>query len=96
VASGRPVHLGLSIEEARALHAVLEGLLETGAAPEILEYPHRLLAWRTLAATGGTGLTGRLAAIARESGTLEEFESARDKELGPILDGLENAENRDP
>ena len=92
----RPVHLQLNLEEADALHAALEGLLETGAAPPILERLHRLLAWRALAARDGSGLTARLAAIARAAVTLEEFEAARDEELGPILDGLESAENRDP
>ncbi len=92
----RPVHLHLTLEEAEALHAALEGLLEAGAAPEILERPHRLLAWRALAARDGSGLTARLAAIAREANSLEEFEAARDEELGPILEGLESAENRDP
>ena len=92
----RPVHLHLTLEEAEALHAALEGLLEAGDAPEILERPHRLLAWRALAARDGSGLTARLAAIAREATTLEEFEAARDEELGPILEGLESAENRDP
>ena len=92
----RPVHLHLTLKEAEALHAALEGLLEAGAAPETLERPHRMLAWRALAARDGSGLTARLAAIAREATTLEEFEAARDEELGPILDGLESAENRDP
>ncbi len=92
----RPVHLHLTLEEADALHAALEDLLETGAAPAALERPHRVLAWRALAARDGSGLTARLAAIARAAGTLEEFEAARDEELGPILDGLESAENRDP
>jgi len=92
----RPVHLHLTLEEADALHAALEGLLERGAAPAPLERPHRLLAWRALAARDGSGLTARLADIAREADTLEEFEAARDEELGPILDGLESAENRDP
>ncbi len=92
----RPVHLHLTLEEAEALHAALESLLEAGDAPEILECSHRLLAWRALAARDGSGLTARLAAIAREATTLEEFEAARDEELGPILDGLESAENRDP
>lgn len=96
MAEDRPVHLHLTVEEADALHAALEDLLETGAAPAILERPHRLLAWRTLAARDGTGLTARLSTIAREAHTLEEFEAARDTELGPILDGLESAENRDP
>lgn len=92
----RPVKVHLTVEEAEALHAALEGLLETGAAPPALERPHRLLAWRALAARDGTGLTARLAAIAREAKTLEQFEAARDEELGPILQGLESAENRDP
>ncbi len=92
----RPVHLHLALEEAEALHAVLENLLEADAVPAILERPHRLLAWRALAAREGSGLTARLAAIAREANSLEEFEAARDDELGPILDGLESAENRDP
>jgi hypothetical protein len=34
--------------------------------------------------------------FAREADTLEEYEEARDRELGPVLDGLESAENRDP
>jgi hypothetical protein len=96
LAEDRPVHLYLTVEEAEALHAVLENLLEAGAAPPILERPHRLLAWCALAARDGSGLTARLSSIAREAGTLEEFEAARDEELGPILDGLESAENRDP
>ena len=91
-----PVRLHLTLEEADALHAALEDLLETGAAPALLERPHRLLAWRALAARDGAGLTARLAAIAREASTLEEFEAARGEELGPILEGLESAENRDP
>ena len=96
MAEDRPVHLDLTLEEAESVHAALEDLLETGAAPEALERPHRLLAWRALAARDGTGLTARLSFIAREADTLEEFEAARDEELGPILDGLESAENRDP
>ncbi len=92
----RPVGLSLSFEEAEALHAVLEDLLETGAAPQALERVHRLLAWQTLAATKSTGLTARLAEIARQAKTLEQYESDRDDELGPILDGLERPENRDP
>ena len=63
----RPVHLRLTVEEAEALHAALENLLETGAAPPILERPHRLLAWRALAARDGSGLTARLSSIAREA-----------------------------
>ena len=45
---------------------------------------------------GGTGLTGRAAALAREARTLEEYETARERMLGPILEGLERPENRDP
>ncbi len=57
---------------------------------------YRILAWRILAAKGGPGLTGRMAEIARRAGTVEEYEAARDRALGPILDGLESPENRDP
>lgn len=96
MAEDRRVLLDLSVEEAEALHAFLEEHLENGTAPPVLALPHRLLAWRALAAGGGTGLTGRLAAVAREARSLEEFESRRDEELGPILQGLESAENRDP
>lgn len=92
----RPVHLHLTLAEADALHAALEDLLETVPTPALLERPHRLLAWRAVAARDGSGLTARLAAIAREANTLEEFEAARDEELGPILEGLESAGNRDP
>ena len=45
---------------------------------------------------GGAGLTGRMAELARNAGSVEEYEAARDEALGPILDGLESAENRDP
>jgi hypothetical protein len=91
-----PVELRLSLEEADALHAALEGLLEGGREGGHLGRSYRLLGWRILAARGGTGLTGRLAGLAREAETLEEYEVARDRALAPILDGLENAENRDP
>jgi hypothetical protein len=86
----------LSLEEAEALHAALEGLLEVTGDDPRLQRPYRLLTWRILAAKGGTGLTGRLADVAREARTLEDFEAARDRTLGPILDGLESGENRDP
>jgi hypothetical protein len=86
----------LSLDEAQALHALLEDLLERGEQDQHLERPYRLLGWRILAARGGTGLTGRIAGLAREADTLEEYEQARDKELGPLLEGLESAENRDP
>ena len=91
-----PVQLDLTLQEAEALHAALEDLLETGPANSNLDRPHRLLTWRTLAAKTGSGLTARLADLARQADTLEQYEAARDEELGPILDGLESAENRDP
>ncbi len=90
------VKLSLSIEEAEALHALLEGLLEGGEEDAHLERSYRVLGWRILAAKGGTGLTGRIAALARRAKDLEGYETARDRELGPILDGLERGENRDP
>lgn len=88
--------LSLSLGEADALHAALERHLETSPAAPRLERVYRIVAWRLLAARGGTGLTGRMADIAREAGSVEEYESVRDAALGPILDGLERAENRDP
>jgi hypothetical protein len=91
-----PVELRLSLEEANALHAALEELLEQGCRDPQLERSYRVLGWRVLAAKGGTGLSGRLANLAREAETLEEYETARSELLGPILDGLESAENRDP
>ena len=90
------VELRLSLDEADALHAALEGLLETGREDPRLERSYRVLGWRILAAKGGTGLTERLADLAREAETLEEYEAARDRTLGPILEGLESGENRDP
>jgi len=74
----------------------LEELLEGGQDDPRLERSYRLLGWRILAAKGGTGLTGRVAGLARGAETLEEYEAARDRALGPILDGLERGENRDP
>jgi hypothetical protein len=91
-----PVELRLSLDEADALHAALEELLEGGPEDPRLERSHRVLSWRILAAKGGPGLTGRIAQSAREAQTLEEYEAARERTLGPILDGLESAENRDP
>jgi aminoglycoside phosphotransferase (APT) family kinase protein len=80
------------------LHASLEDALENLSVREDprLERAYRVLAWRILAAKGGTGLTGRLSGIAREAKTLEEYEAARDRELRPIIEGLERGENRDP
>ena len=86
----------LSLDEAETLHALLENLLESGERDQHLERFYRLLGWRILAARGGTGLTARVAGLAREAGTLEEYEAARERVLGPVLDGLERAENRDP
>lgn len=80
------------------MHASVEDALENlpGRPDPRLERAYRVLAWRILAAKGGTGLTGRLAAIAREAESLEEYEAARDRELRPIIEGLERGENRDP
>ena len=94
---GEPrVELQLSLDEADALHAALEGVLEEEREDPRLERSYRVLSWRILAAKGGTGLTERLAVLAREAETLEEYEAARERTLGPILDGLQNGENRDP
>ena len=91
-----PVELRLSLDEAEALHAALEEMLEEGRGDSRLEHSYRVLGWRILAVRGGTGLTGRLAELAREAESLEEYEAARERALGPILDGLESSENRDP
>ncbi len=91
-----PVELRLSLDEAEALHAALEEMLEEGRGDPRLERSYRVLGWRILAARGGTGLTGQLAELAREAESLEEYEAARERALGPILDGLESGENRDP
>ena len=91
-----PVELRLSPEEAEALHALLEELLEGGREDPLLERSYRLLGWRILAAKGGAGLTGQIAGLARDAESLEEYEAAREQALGPILGGLERGENRDP
>jgi len=94
---GEPtVRLQLALEEAETLHALLEDTLEGGEEDPRLERSYRLLGWRILAARGGTGLTGRVAGLARVADSLEEYEAAREKVLGPVLDGLERGENRDP
>jgi hypothetical protein len=94
---GEPdVELRLSLDEAEALHALLERLLDNGERDPRLARSYRLLGWRILAAKGGTGLTGRMARLAREAENLEEYEAARERALGPVLDGLERGENRDP
>ena len=90
------VDLRLSVDEAEALHALLEDLLEDGEQDPRLERSYRLLGWRILATKGGTGLIGRVADLARDAHSLEEYERARDQALGPVLDGLERGENRDP
>ncbi len=90
------VDLSLPLETAETLHAALEDLLEGGRDEAALERAYRVLTWRILAIKGGTGLTDQMAELAREAETVEENEAARDKVLGPILDGLESAENRDP
>jgi hypothetical protein len=86
----------MSLEEAETLHAALESRLESGPSEPRLERAYRLLGWRILAARGGTGLTGRIAELARQAGSLEEYEAAREEMLGPIIEGLERGENRDP
>jgi hypothetical protein len=91
------VELKLPLKTAETLHAALEDLLESDGHNEAdLERAYRTLAWRILAVKHGSGLTGRIAALAREARSVEEYEAARDEALGPILDGLESAENRDP
>jgi hypothetical protein len=90
------VNLSLPLETAETLHAALEDLLESGRDEAALERAYRILVWRILAVKGGTGLTGRMSELAREAKSLEEYEAARDRTLGPILEGLESPENRDP
>ncbi len=81
--SPRDIEITLSSAETEVLHAALEDLLESGAGTPELERTYRILGWKTLAA--------------RESATgLEEYEAARDEELGPIIQRLEGPENRDP
>lgn len=86
----------MPLEEAEALHVALEDLLEDAGQDPRLERAYRLLGWRILAAKGGTGLTGRIAELAREARSLEDYEAKRERALGPILEGLERGENRDP
>ena len=90
------VALNLPLRTAEKLHAALEELLEEGRADPALEEAYRVLAWRILAVKGGSGLAAQMAEIARQAKTVEEYEAARDKALGPILGGLESPENRDP
>ena len=91
------VELKLPLKTAETLHAALEDLLESDGHDEAdLERAYRTLAWRILAVKDGSGLTGRMAELAREAGSVEEYEAARNEALGPILDRLESAEDRDP
>ena len=90
------VDLRLSLTEAEALHTLLEDLLEGGQDDPHLEPVSRPPAWRIPAANGGTALTGRMAGLARDAKDLAEYETARDRALGPVLEGLERGENRDP
>ena len=90
------VALSLPLEAAEALHAALEDLLESGREDAALERAYRVLGWRILAARSGSGLTARMAELARQASSVEEYEATRDRALGPILEGLESAENRDP
>ena len=92
----KTVSLDLPLRAAEKLHAALEGMHEAGRADPALEEALRILAWRILAAKEGSGLTAQMARIAREAKTVEEYEAARDRALGPILGGLESPENRDP
>lgn len=95
----------LPLGSAEAIHAHLEAQLEAtdggGGTNPALDRAYRVLAWRILAARAegedvGSGLTGRIAALARDAQSLEEYEATRDDLLGPILDRLESPENRDP
>jgi len=90
------VSLCLPLEAAEALHAALEDLLEGNREGATLGKVYRILTWRILAVKGGTSLTGWMADLARQADSVEEYEAARDRALGPILDSLESAENRDP
>lgn len=93
------VEVELPLAEAEAAHAALERVLESGTGDETqetLEILYRRLGWRILAAKEGSGLTARLAELARSAESLEQFECERDSELGPIISGLESGENRDP
>jgi len=92
----KPVDLRLSLEEARALHAALEEIVESGREDPPLSRAYRILNWRILAASEGSGLTRRMSELARQANNAEEYEAARDDALGPILEGLERGENRDP
>ena len=95
-----PFPVNLPLDVAEGLHRALEELLENGHGNPELERGYRVLAWRILAARGesgdASGLIAQMAEAAHGAATLEEYEAARDATMGPILDGLESAENRDP
>lgn len=92
--------VNLPLDAAETLHDALEDMLENGYGNPKLERTYRVLSWRILAARGEednpSGLIARMAQAARRAETLEEYEAARNEALGPILDGLQSAENRDP
>ncbi|AHY46433.1 Hypothetical Protein RradSPS_1150 [Rubrobacter radiotolerans] len=88
--------VSLNLDDATTLYDALEAAFEAGLGDAAAQRAYRTLGWRILAAGGGTGLGARLSTLAREAETLEEFEAARDQELGPILDALEDPLNRDP
>jgi hypothetical protein len=86
----------MPLTQAQLLRNLLEDAVEDRPDDADARLLLRLLSWRMLAVKEGSGLTGRLAELARVSPTLEAFEAARDEELGPILDALEDHQNRDP
>lgn len=90
------VDLSLSLQEAESVHNALEEILDKGLGNDTLERAYRVLGWRVLAVKSGTGLTARMAEIARDAENFEEYEAAREQALGPILEGLQRGENRDP
>lgn len=98
--SSEPVTLTLSLEEAAVLYKILEEYLEDKPATlhPSLQRTLRTLNWRLAAAQDGNnaGVTGELSKIAKRTSSVEEYEFERDRVLGPLLDALENQQNRDP
>ncbi len=90
------INVSLSLQEAEAAYEALEETLEKGSENPALKKAYRTIGWRILANKGGTGLTAQMAEIARRSESLEEYEANREQALGPILEGLQRGENRDP
>ena len=90
------INVPLSLQEAESVHEALEASLEKGSGNPALEKAYRTIGWRILANKGGTGLTAQIAEIARRAESLEEYEANREQALGPILEGLQRGENRDP